>query len=160
MQRSRTMEPVTNFISVRSNDKLNISLNGDFFRVYVDFLQPIHELTKREMDVLAEFLKERYLLSKTIKDEYNLNKILLGKNTRYKIMETIKIKPKHLNVVLSTFRAKGILKKIGPLKDDEAFDLKLIPNFNKDGAGLMVYFNFKNEQQRIKLGPQEGKQKT
>jgi len=152
-KRQKTSQEVTNFIVVSTNSKLKISPEGDFFRVYVDFLKPIHDLTKREMDVLALYLQERYNLSKTISDEDNLNKRLMQDDIRVKVREAIGIKPRHLNVILSTFRQKGILKRTGPLKGDEAFDLNLIPHFNKEGAGLMVYFKFKNEQQRIKLGP-------
>ena len=52
------MQEVTNFVAIHSNDKLKMSPDGDFFRVYVDFLKPIHDLTKREMDVLALYLQE------------------------------------------------------------------------------------------------------
>lgn len=154
------MQEVTNFVAIHSNDKLKMSPDGDFFRVYVDFLKPIHDLTKREMDVLALYLQERYILGKTISDEDNLNKRLMQNDIRVKVRESLGIKPRHLNVILSTFRQKGILRKTGPLKGDEAFDLNLIPHFNHDGAGLMVFFDFKDGKQRIKLGPQASKQKA
>lgn len=147
------MEEVTNFIRIYSNDKLKITPDGDFFRVWVDFLKPVHDLTKREMDVLALYLKERYLLTKKVKDEKMVDEILMNDDTRKKIREQCGIKPRHINVVLSAFRKKGVIK-------NNRFFLKLIPSFTKEGAGLMIYFSFKDEQQRIKLGPQASKQKT
>ncbi len=147
------MDSINNVIRIQSNSKLKVSPDGDFFRLWVDFLKPVHELTKREMDVLALYLKERYRLSKTISDPKTLDQVLMSDEIRKKVREECGIKPRHLNVILSTFRKKGVIK------DNKIF-INLIPIFNKDGAGLMVYFNFKNEQQRIKLGPQASVKKT
>ncbi len=155
-----TNQGVTNFVAIHTNKKIKMSPDGDFFRTYVDFLQPLHELTKREMDVLALYLQERYNLSKTIYDEENLNRRLMQDDIRVKVREAVGIKPRHLNVILSKFRKKGILIRFGPCKQDEKFDLNLIPHLDKNGACLMIYFTFENEQQRIKLGPQAGKQKA
>ena len=51
------MEKVTNYIKITSTPKLKMSPEGDFFRYWVAFLKPLHELANREMDVLAAFLK-------------------------------------------------------------------------------------------------------
>lgn len=147
------MEGVNNVIRIQSNSKLKVTPDGDFFRLWVDFLRPVHDLTKREMDVLALYLKERYRLSKTISDPDTLDQVLMSDETRKKVRDICGIKPRHLNVILSTFRKKGVLK------GNKIF-VNLIPMFNKEGAGLMVFFNFKDEQQRIKLGPQANSQKA
>lgn len=146
------MSSITNCIKVQSNSKLKMSPDGDFFRVWVDFLKPVHNLTDREMDVLALYLKERYLLSKTIKDEDTLNQVLMSNDTRKKIREACGIKPKHINVILSAFRKRGVLK-------DNKFYLNLIPSFDENGAGLMIYFNFNDVPEHIKLGYHPSKQK-
>jgi hypothetical protein len=140
------MDEITNCIRIQSNEKLKINPDGDFFRVWVDFLRPIHDLTKKEMDILALYLKERYLLSKTIFDTDTLDRVLMSNEIRKKVREQCGIKPRHLNVILSTFRKRGVIK-------DNKFSLSLIPKFTDEGAGLMIFFNFKDEQKRIKLGP-------
>lgn len=142
------MEEVTNFIKIQSNNKLKISPDGDFFRVWVDFLKPVHDLTRREMDILALYLKERYRLSKTISDKDTLDQVLMSDEIRKKVREECGIKPRHINVILSTFRKKGVIR-------NNRFYINLIPTFTKDGAGLMIYFDFKDEKQRIKLGPKK-----
>lgn len=138
------MKSAMNLVRITSNDKLNLSPNGDFFRLYTAFLQPVHNLTDREMDVLAEYLKERYKLSKKISDEDTVDRILMSDETRKKIREICGIKPRHINVILSAFRKKGVLR-------NNKFYLNLIPTLSKTGAGLLILFDFKHEQQRIKL---------
>ena len=141
------MDKVSNFIRIQSNPKLKMSPDGDFFRVWVAFLEPVHNLTKREMDVLALYLKERYELSKRISDADTIDKVLMSDDTRKIIREQCGIKARHLNVILSKFRKNGVIR------NGKIF-LNLIPTFTEDGAGLMVYFNFKKDEQHIKLGPQ------
>lgn len=147
------MESITNMIRISSNSQLKMSPDGDFFRVWVDFLKPIHDLTKREMDVLALYLKERYILSKTIKDEETLNEVLMSDKIRTKIRKECGIKYRHINVIMSTFRKKGVIR-------DNKFFLNLIPSFNKNGAGLMIYFDFNDVPKRIKLGYRAHQQNT
>lgn len=146
------MESVTNYIQINTNQKLKMSPEGDFFKVWVAFLKPIHDLAKKEMDVLAVFLKERYKISKKVPDANMVDSILLSHATRQSICDQCGIKPKHLNVILSKFRRNGVIR-------NEHFFLNLIPLIDNDGARLMINFSFKDEQQRIKLGPQPRSQK-
>ena len=147
------MESVTNLIEIKSNASLKMSPDGDFFRAWVDFHRPIHELTKREMDVLAAFLKKRWELSKKIKDEEALDRYLMDEEVRTQIAEECSMKMRHLRVTLSAFRKRGILV-------NEKFITTLLPTITKEGVGLMIYFNFKNEQPFVKLGPQASRQKS
>lgn len=138
------MESVTNLISINSNSSLNMTPDGDFFRVWVEFLKPIHNLTNKEMDVLAAFLKKRYELGKVITDTEVLDNVLMGEGTKKQIREECKITPKHFQVIMCKFRKKGVIK-------NNRIFLNLIPTISKEGVGLMVYFNFKNEQY-LRLG--------
>ena len=129
-----------------------MSPDGDFFRVWVDFHRPIHELTKREMDVLALFLKKRWELGKKIKDEEALDKYLMSDEIREQVIKECGMTMRHLRVILSAFRKRGILV-------NEKFITTLLPTITKEGVGLMVYFAFKSEQQLVKLGPRKSSQK-
>lgn len=133
------MENITNLIRIKSNSKLNMTPEGDFFRAWVEFLKPIHNLTKREMDVLALFLKERYELSKVITDSDVLNSVLMSETTKRKVREKCGISVKHFQVVMSKFRKNGVLV-------DNKIYLTLIPSMSQEGAGLMIYFTFEDEQ--------------
>ena len=145
------MENVTNLIRITSNSKLKMSPEGDFFKCWVEFLRPLHELTKREMDVLAEFLKVRYNLSKEIVNTDRLDRVLMSEETKREIREKCHIKAKHFQVIMSKFRKNGVIK-------DGKIYMNLIPTINEEGVGLMIYFSFKDEQ-HVKLGPKEGSQK-
>ena len=147
------MEGVTNFIKLQSNENLRMSPDGDFFRAWVDFHRPIHKLTKREMDVLAAFLKKRWELSKKTKDEDALDNYLMSEEVRSQISKECGMNMRHLRVTLSTFRKRGILV-------NEKFIITLLPTITKDGACLMVYFDFKDEQKLVRLGTQASRQKS
>ena len=145
------MENITNLIRIKSNSKLRMSPEGDFFRYWVEFLRPLHELTKREMDILAEFLKVRYNLSKEIINPDRLDRVLMSEETKREIRERCKVKAKHFQVIMSKFRKNGVIK-------DGKICLNMIPTVTDEGVGLMVHFSFKDEQ-LIKLGPYKGIQK-
>ena len=129
-----------------------MSPDGDFFRYWVEFLRPLHELTKREMDVLAEFLKVRYNLSKEIINADRLDRVLMSEETKRDIRKTCDISAKHFQVIMSKFRKNGVIR-------DGKIHLNLIPTITEEGVGLMVHFIFKDEQ-HIKLGPKESSQKS
>lgn len=141
------MESVTNLIMVNSNPKLDVSPQGDFFRVWTEFLQPLHHLTNREMDVFAAFLKKRYELSKAISDPEVLDKMLMSEKVKREIRLQCKMAMKHFQVIMCRFRQKGVIK------NDKIY-LNLIPSLTNEGVGLMIYFNFKHEE-RVKLGPRQ-----
>ena len=145
------MENITNLIRIKSNPKLKMSPDGDFFRYWVEFLRPLHELTKREMDVLAEFLKTRYDLGKVIIDTDTLDRVLMSEETKRNIRKACGISAKHFQVIMSKFRKNGVIR-------DNRIHLNLIPTITEEGVGLMVHFSFKDEQ-HVKLGPQKGIQK-
>lgn len=141
------MESITNLIQIKSNPKLKMSPDGDFFRYWVEFLRPLHELTKREMDVLAEFLKARYNLSKEIINGDRLDRVLMSEETKREIRKTCGISTKHFQVIMTKFRKNGVIK-------DGRICLNLIPTITDEGVGLMVHFSFKDEQ-LVKLGSQK-----
>lgn len=146
------MENVTNVIRFSPTPQLKMSPEGDFFKLWVEFLKPVHKLTEKEMEVLALYLKYRYTLGKKIRDPELLENQLMSLDTRKIIREQCGIKNRHLNVILSKFRKNGVIR-------NGRFYQRLIPSINKDGAGLVVLFSFKNEQ-HIKLGPRANIQKS
>lgn len=146
------MESVTNVIRVSSNPKLKMSPDGDFFRVWVEFLRPVHKLPGREMDVLAAFLKRRYELSKIISNDDLLDKVLMSEDTKKEIKNELGITAKYFPVIMSNLRKKGVIQ------NNKIF-LKLIPTLTPEGTGLMIHFDFKDEQ-HIKLGRSKSSKKS
>lgn len=147
------MDGVSNFIQFKSNNKVKMGPNMDFFNLWVEFTRPLHKLTKKESMILAVMLYERYKISKKYPEDI-VDSILLNKETRQIICNQCNIKPKHLNVTLSKFRDNGVLR-------NEKVFLYLIPNIDKNGVRLFINFDFKNsEQQLVKLGPQASSKKA
>ena len=75
--------------------RIPTSLNGKFFRYWFEFLEPFHKLTDREIDVITSFVKQRYELSKVIKDNDILDKVTMSEDTKRKVREECNITLPH-----------------------------------------------------------------
>lgn len=113
-------------------------LDGKFFKYWFDFLQPLHNLTKREKEVVACYIKKKYELSQSITDETILNKYLMSKDIEQQIKEECNLKTTHLQVVLTKLRKQGIITQ------DGAINPKYIPKVDptKNSFSLLIYFDF------------------
>ena len=58
--------------------RIPTSLEGKFFKYWFMFLEPFHNLTDREIDIITAFVKKRYELSKVIKDNEILDKVTMS----------------------------------------------------------------------------------
>lgn len=118
------------------------SLNGSFFRYWLDFLAPFHRMTNREMDLATAFIKQRYILSKSIKDEVLLDKVTMSVETKKKIMEECGIASQHYQVLM------GKLKKAHFIVDGK-INPKFIPKNINDGDSsfqLLLYFDLNGRE--------------
>ena len=108
----------------------------DFYKYWMIFLKPFHNLTNKEMDVAAKILQYRQRLSKIIKDDTVLNDVLLSRENRKKIREELDITPAHLQVILSTLKGVGFL-------NDGKVNPRFIPRINNDKQfNLLMNFDF------------------
>ena len=67
------------------------SLSDSFFKYWFMFWEPFHKLTKREIDVAASLVKTRYELSKVVKDEAILDKLIMSEDIKKKVREECNI---------------------------------------------------------------------
>lgn len=123
----------------RANNVIRIptSLQGKFFRIWIEFLTPLHSLTNREKDVVAAFIKARFELSKSVTDDTLLDKIVMSDDIKSKIKAECNVSDAFFQVILGKLRKTGVIidGKINP---------KLIPKNlnNKDQAfQLLLYFD-------------------
>lgn len=127
-------------ISERPNNIIRIptSLSVNFFKLWLMFLKPFHKLTKREIDVAASFVKQRYELSKVIKDSEILDRVTMSEDTKKKVREECNITLPHFQVILGKLRKNKVIVdgKINP---------KFIPNINanNDVFQLLLLFELK-----------------
>ena len=126
---------------INSIIRIPTSLKGKFFRIWIEFLTPLHNLTGREKDIVAAFLKERYELSLSISNEDILNRVLMSEDTKSKIKKECNVSSAFFQVIMSKLKKTGIIvnnkinskfipKNIGV--DDKQFELLLYFDLDED----------------------------
>jgi len=116
-----------------------ISLN-DFFKNWLIFLRPYHELTDRQIDLAASFLKKRYELSKDITNESLLDEVLMSESKKKEIIADCDISTTHFQVMMSALRKHNFIK------EDNKINPKYIPSLDKEDPkkfSLMILWKFK-----------------
>lgn len=109
----------------------------DFFKCWLIFLLPLHNLTNREIEVAASFYKKRYELSKNIiNDDALLDSITLNEQSRKEIRLKCKLSPTHFQVIMSKLRKVRLI-------ENNRFNLKFLPCIekDKDQIQLMILFD-------------------
>lgn len=109
---------------------------SDFFRKWCLFLKPFVNLTERETDVIAEFLRQRWELSKGISDPAVLDTMVMNDVTKRKVIEACHITRSHFYVVMSHLRKNKVI--VGNI-----INPRLIPNLREDDNGyfqLLILF--------------------
>lgn len=118
--------------------RIPTSLNGKFFRYWFEFLHPFHNLTNREIDVIAAFIKQRYQLSKVITDDSILDKVIMSEDTKKKVREECNITISHFQVIMGKLRKNKVIinGRINP---------RFIPNIDEETGyfQLLLLFELK-----------------
>ena len=111
--------------------KKTVNLQGSrdvMLRQYVKLINPMMGLRNRELDILAKIIKY-YLQFEDIKSDDLRWKMVFDYDTKFKIMDELKMGPSTFNNSLTSFRQKGILKNnqlvknIIPIFSESSFDL-------------------------------------
>lgn len=117
--------------------RIPCKVDGKFFRYWFEFLQPFHNLTEREMDVITSFVKQRYELSKVIKDNEILDKVTMSEDTKKKVREECDISLPHFQVIMGKLRKNKVIidGKINP---------RYIPSVDEKNGSfkMMLLFDF------------------
>jgi hypothetical protein len=118
--------------------RISTSLNTNFFKYWFEFLKPFHNLTEREINVISSFVKNRYELSKVIKDDDILDKVVMSEDTKRKVREECNITLPHFQVIMSKLRKNKVIL-------DGRINPKFIPNIveEEDSFQLLLLFDFK-----------------
>lgn len=118
--------------------RIPASLKGSFFRYWLEFLSPFHGMTKRELDVATEFIRHRYELSKAIKDEELLDKIVMNEDTKRTIRKDCHFETPHFQIIMGKLRKANFIV-------DGKINSKFIPKNIEEGDNsfqLLLYFDF------------------
>lgn len=118
--------------------RIPTSLDSKFFRYWFEFLRPFHKLTEREIDVITSFVKQRYELSKVIKDNEILDRVTMSEDTKRKVREECNMSLPHFQVIMGKLRKSKVIidNKINP---------RFIPNIKEDSGifQLLLLFDLK-----------------
>ena len=148
MEQSASTVPKQTGLSIREDLRKNPKPDGlfkidadsilDFFKRYYIFLRPIVNLTDREIDVIASFMKHRWLLYRRTPDidPSTLDILIMTDEIKDEVIKESHLSKQHFYVVMSTLKKKGILK-------NNIIEPKIIPNVAVDNSGvfkLMIVF--------------------
>lgn len=115
--------------------RIPTSLNSKFFRYWFEFLQPFHKLTDREIDVITSFVKQRYELSKVIKDNDILDKVTMSEDTKRKVREECNITLPHFQVIMGKLRKNKVIV-------DGRINPRFIPNIDEETGSFKLLLLF------------------
>lgn len=117
--------------------RIPCKVDGKFFRYWFEFLQPFHNLTEREMDVITSFVKQRYELSKVIKDNEILDKVTMSEDTKKKVREECDISLPHFQVIMGKLRKNKVII-------DGMINPRYIPSVDEENGSfkMMLLFDF------------------
>lgn len=116
--------------------RVSTSVNSQFFKYWLMFLSPLNKLTNKEIEVLALFLKYRYNLSKSIKNnEELLDENVMSEAIRKKIREECNMALPYFQVLLGNLRKKKVIvnNRINP---------KYIPNIKEENGYFQLLLLF------------------
>ena len=111
---------------------------SDLFKYWFLFLEPFHNLTNREVDVITRFVRQRYELSKVIKDNEILDKVAMSQDVKKNVREECGITLQHFQVIMGKLRKNNVIidGKINP---------KFIPHITEENGifQLLLLFDIK-----------------
>lgn len=115
--------------------RIPCKIDMSFFRYWFLFLKPFHHLTDREIDIAASFVRERYELSKVIKDDKILDKVSMSDDIKRKIREECEITLPHFQVIMGKLRKNKVIvdNKINP---------RFIPDIKEDKSSFQLLLLF------------------
>lgn len=131
---------MTQEIDIDNAIPLHANSLTEFFKLWLKYTKPLHNLTEREQDVTAAFLKNRYELSSKIGDQKILNQVLFSEQTKKKIMEETNLSIAHFQVIMGKLRKAGVIV-------NNTLNQKMVP-FLKEGAKdfkLLLFFEIEDE---------------
>ncbi len=126
---------------IKPNNVIRVpcTLNS-LFRYWLDFLSPFHNLTDRETDVAAAFLRERHKLSKVILDSDLVDRTLMSEESQRKLRQECELTNQHFQVIKSKLKTKKFFV-------NDRINPRLVPNVSEmvKSFQLLLVFDYTND---------------
>jgi hypothetical protein len=115
---------------------------GDFIKLWLTFLTPLHKLTPNLINLASEIVRKRIELSRVISDDNVLDKYLFSdEDVRKEIMENCGMSKNNYYVGITNLKKAGFIVngKVNP---------KLIPTISKDATSFstLLMFSIKRDE--------------
>ena len=111
---------------------VNAGPDTGFFKWWCIYMRPMVKLTDKEIDVVSNFLKQRWELSKVIADPAILDSQLMSNDTKDKVIAECNITKQHFYVLMSSLRKNNVITETG-------INPRLIPNIRKNDDGSFQF---------------------
>lgn len=114
----------------KPNNIIMVPAKGiELFKRWCIFLRPFIPLTNKEVDVMANFLYQRYELSKTVSDPSMLDTLLMSEKIKDRVIKESKISKPHFYVIMSNLRKNKVIT-------GNAINPRLVPNIRQSDNGV------------------------
>jgi hypothetical protein len=120
---------------VREKELPITTTKREFYRAFVELLQPFHKLRKRDADVFGEILYQAYLIQ-DVEDKYRF-KLLFDYDTRIEIESYLNISSSILRNSICSLRKKNLILSGNRIPKHYLFD---------PGLEFDLKFKFKIEE--------------
>ena len=107
------------------------------FNKWLELTRSFSKLTNQEISLLGSLLYHRHLISKDVKSEMYINKLLFSTDTKRQIRESLGLKPQIFLNLLSNLRSKKVIEL-------DSIKTGLIPKISNNT--LKVVFEIKLEE--------------
>ena len=110
---------------------------SDFFGYWLAFTRPMHDLTNKEITIMAVILGKRHELSMIISDPNRVDTFLFSKEIRNEIMQELAMSGTEFSGALTLLRKKNALSK------ENIVNKKFIPDlgFNSQTYNFIINFS-------------------
>ncbi len=116
---------------------------SNFFMVWLQFIQPLHGLSMRDMRLLAAVLYHRFLLSEVILDDELVDDRLFSKSVKKDISAMTGFSSNSLESTFSKFRKLNIF-------DGRTVNKKYLPSLERTGDYYRLILHFKIDRNEKK----------
>lgn len=110
-------------------------LSNNFFSMWLNFLKPFHNLSKREIEIASFYLKKRYELSLKINDIELVDQIVFSKDTKREIKVSNNLSNTNFQIIMNNLRKKGFIV-------DQKINPKFIPRIKEDSKSFSFLLLF------------------
>jgi len=135
-EKQRKIPKPNNIVSIPTQSE------DDFFKWWCVLMRLFVNITNKEADIIACFLKKRWELSKQISDPVLLDSVLMGKEVRKSIIEECGMTLPHYYVLMGKLKKSNVITSSG-------INPRLIPNIRQDDNGIFqLLVLFKEESKK------------